>query len=83
MPKYILAYDIREGHDYDRLSKELEAFSAIHIQQSVWIMEVSTKTSAAELCALFRSYMAPDDSLVVAEYAEGTSVGPDGKPRAL
>ena len=74
MAKYILAYDIREGHDYGPLDKELAAFSATHLQKSVWSFD-RINTNAAGLRAHFvkAGGLLPGDSLFVAEFSDFSS----------
>jgi CRISPR/Cas system-associated endoribonuclease Cas2 len=73
MAKYLISYDVRTrpGHSYQPLYDQLNAWSAAHLQNSVWLAELNG--TASEVRALLLKHMHNDDTLCVIQLTVGSN----------
>lgn len=64
MTLYVLTYDVRAtNHDYTRLYALLNSWKAAHLQDSVWLADMTG--AAAAVRNAMRTHMHPDDTVCI------------------
>jgi hypothetical protein len=71
MARYQVSYDLRKQRNYDELYKALEAYGAIRILESDWLLQ-STQTTGQIRDSLAR-HIDGDDALFVAALTGGAA----------
>lgn len=67
MTIYAISYDLNKAKDYQKLWDALKASNAHRILESVWLMDVKSDWTPAQLLKWLEQYVDSDDSLFVAK----------------
>lgn len=72
MAYYAITYDVRTrpGHDYQPLYDQLNAWSAAHLQNSVWLVDLSG--GASQVRETLNQHLHPDDTCCVIQVFENS-----------
>jgi hypothetical protein len=73
MPKFMITYDLRGVRDYDAVYKKLDAWKAVSLLDSVWL--VSLNGTADAVANALRKVSDFDDGLAVIELKAGDPTG--------
>lgn len=82
MALFFLEYDLRKKRDYEKIYKELEAFKAVRILESLWCFN-RFNTNCSSLRDHFSKFIDPDDGLVISEVTDWATKNTTSTPKQL